>query len=489
MYRRHPLELPCAGQRVQLVLSVHKFFCRIPTCPRKVFTERLPELLEPSSRLTMRLRTLLQAIGVAFNGQGGARLGKQLGIQISRVTLLRSLALIPAPEQSQVRAVGIDDFAWKRGKRYGTVIINLENHTVLDLLPDREAESVQTWLAAHPDIEIVSRDRGGAYADGAARGAPQAEQVADRWHICKNLGDALEQALLRLRIRVPARPSDEAIPTSSQPAPEPTPAAREQRMHDTLQRKQELVDQVRSLSASGQSIHCIVNQLGIARNTVRRYLRLDGDIPVAPRPRGKHLLDPHFDYLNEQWRQGETNARRLFEELQRRGYRGCETTVRNFVARLRKKLPGMARPPRQARASAGVPLASSPREIRWLLARREEELEPEERADRTRLLDQSQEAKLLHQLVQAFLQMLRERQADRLDAWMREAHASDIKEMQSFVAGIERDYDAVRAGLHLPWSNGPVEGTVNKIKTHKRLMYGRAGFKLLRQKILHQKVT
>lgn len=149
----------------------------------------------------------------------------------------------------------------------------------------------------------------------------------------------------------------------------------------------------------------------------------------------------------------------------------------------------MARPPRKATSGQGPALASSPREIRWLLTRREEELKPEERADRVRLLEQSQEANLLHQLVQDFLQMLRARQADRLNPWMQAARDSGIKEMISFVAGIERDYDAVRAGLRLNWSQGPVEGTVNKIKTHKRLMYGRAGFKFLRQKMLHQKVT
>lgn len=491
-YRRHPLELPCAGQRVQLLLSVHKFFCRVPTCRRKVFTERLPEFVQPHSRLTTRLRTLIQAIGLAFNGQGGARLGKQFGIQISRVTLLRSLHLIAPPPVGQVRVVGIDDFAWKRGKRYGTVILDLESHEVLDLLPDREADSVQTWLAAHPEIEIVSRDRGGAYADGAARGAPQAEQVADRWHLCKNWGDAVEQALLRLRISVPVRPPGEPPPpqeSSSESVPELSPTARIQRHQETLARKQDLADQVSALRASGQSIRAIADQLGIARNTVRRYLRMDGVIQMAPHPRGKHLLDPHYDYLTERWKQGVINARRLFEEVQTRGYRGCETTVRNFVARLRRGLPGMVRSPRTTTGGHASTPASSPREIRWLLTRREEELEPDERADRARLLEQSQEAKLLHQLVQDFLQMLRARQADRLNTWMQAARDSDIKEMRSFVAGIERDYDAVRAGLRLAWSQGPVEGTVNKIKTHKRLMYGRASFKLLRQKMLHQKVT
>jgi transposase len=187
-----------------LLLSVRKFFCHAATCPRKIFTEQLPELIKPSSRLTTRLRTLIQAINSALNGKGGARLGEQIGFHFSRMTFLRALHLLPTPAVEHVRVVGLDDFAWKRGARYGTIILDLETHTLIDVLPDREAESVKTWLEAHPEIEFVSRDRAGAYADGAARGAPQAKQIADKWHLAKNLGDAMEDYVKRKRLKVPA---------------------------------------------------------------------------------------------------------------------------------------------------------------------------------------------------------------------------------------------------------------------------------------------
>ena len=489
-YRRKPVELPCAGQPIRLLLSVRKFFCRVVTCPRKVFTERIPEFIQPSSRLTTRLRTLVQAICLAFNGNGGVRLGEQIGFHLSRKTLVRSLHLLPASPVESVRVVGIDDFAWKKGKRYGTIILDLETHTILDLLPDREAVSVKEWLVRHPEVEIVSRDRGGAYADGAAQGAPQAEQVADRWHLCKNLGDAVETALLRLRLRVPDRPaSEKETPSAPSPsAPLETPSTEQKRRSQVKRvRKQEVADHIQTLHETGMSIHAIAAQMGIARNTVRRYLRMDGVLDVAPRPRCKTILDPHFEYLNTRWKQGETNAHHLFEELQTKGYRGSETTVRNFVARLRKDLPGMLHPPRRANSGSVTPCATSPRAIRWLLTKQDEELESEEHADRDRLLEHSSDAKMLHQLIQQFMQMIRERQADQLNAWMHVACTCDIKEMKSFAAGIERDYDAVKAGLTLEWSQGPVEGTINMLKMHKRLMYGRASFTLLHLKMLHQK--
>jgi len=182
-YRRKPADLPCAGRPIRLLLTVRKFFCRNTACPRKVFTERLPELIEPASRLTSRLREALQTIGFALNGEGGARLACRLGMPISATTLLRSLHLVPTPPIEKVRVVGLDDWAWRKGQRYGTIIIDQERHVVLDLLAERSAQSVQKWLEMHPEVEIVSRDRGGTYVDGATQGAPQATQVADRWHI------------------------------------------------------------------------------------------------------------------------------------------------------------------------------------------------------------------------------------------------------------------------------------------------------------------
>jgi transposase len=342
------------------------------------------------------------------------------------------------------------------------------------------------WLK--PEIEIVSRDRAGAYADGAAQGAPQAQQIADRWHICKNLGDAVEDYLKRKAIAIPSSPpSDLAsaqVKASPALAPPTAPVKRTRASLAKTEQKQKRVDQVKTMHQEGNSIHTIAARLDLARNTVRRYLRLERPVEPTPRPRKPSQLDPFYDYLSERFKEGCSNAHQLFEELQEKGYRGGETTVRSFVTRLRRGLSGMARPPKHAKQGEAVS-AVSPRELRWLLAKREQELTPEEQHDLKRLLESSSEIKMLSGLLQSFLEMLRSRQPERLNGWMKEARESGIAELGSFVAGIERDYDAVRAGLTFPWSQGPVEGTVNKIKTHKRLMYGRASFILLRQKLLH----
>jgi hypothetical protein len=303
----------------------------------------------------------------------------------------------------KVKAVGIDDFAWKRGKRYGTVIIDLETHRLIDILADREAESVTQWLLAHPEIEIVSRDRAGAYAEGAAQGAPQSLQIADKWHLCENLGDAVEAYLSRKKIQMPSPPSPtvttEQVVAVCSPPPPPEPRPCRYASQEKCERKQALVDQAKSMQEQGYTTYEIADTLHLARNTVRKYLRLEGPIQPTPRTRRLSQLDVFYDYLTERWNEGATNAHRLFLELREKGYRGGETTVRRFVSRLRKGLAGMVRPPKQVvQGAAGSAPITSPREVRWLLTKQEKDLTPEEQNDLTRLLESSAEVKGDHSI-------------------------------------------------------------------------------------------
>jgi transposase len=480
-YRRHPRDLPCTGRPIRLVLTVRKFFCRNPDCSRKVFTERLPDFLEVSSRLTKRLRTAVQDVGFATCGKGGERLGDKLGMGVSDATVLWSLFLIPLPQVGPVRVVGVDDWSWRRGKRFGSILVNLETHKIIDLLVDREAESVKRWLAAHPEVEIVSRDRGGTYVDGATWGAPQATQIADRWHILSNLGDAVEAFLIRTRIRLPDTPAAEPTPERPLSSFSATPGG-QGKSQARLLRKWKLYQRVHELHEAGMSLRKIGEELGLARNTVRTYVRQAPEPPLpTPRPLRASRLDPYEDYLLERWSQGQRNAAQLYREISERGYPGCATMVRAYVAHLRTTTAdGSAPRSRKERANA-----CSPRALRRLLTRKRDDLDQKEQTRLDQLLNLSPEVQAVHALLQAFLQMVRERKHQALRSWMEEAISSGIPELKSFVAGIERDYDAVHAALRLPWSQGVTEGKVNKLKTLKRVMYGRAGFALLRQRLLH----
>lgn len=272
--------------------------------------------------------------------------------------------------------------------------------------------SVKQWLLAHPEIEIVSRDRAGAYADAAAQGAPQAQQIADRWQVCKNLGDAVQAYLVRKKIQMPPSLSPnlttEQVAAVCTPAPSPAPGPCHYASQEKRERKQALIDQVKTLYEQGHSTREVAALLHLARNTVHKYLPMVGPVQPTPRTRRLSQLDPFYEYLTARWNEGCSNAHQLFEELREKGYRGGETTVRSFVVRLRQGLAGMARPPKRAKQGASAS-CTSPREVSQLLSKREEDLTSDEKDDLARLLESSGEVKRVYQLVQAFLQMLRER--------------------------------------------------------------------------------
>jgi transposase len=195
--QRTLLDVPWGGYPVHLVVHLRRFFCTNPTCPARTFREQVPALAIPRARRTQRLHALLCAVGLAVAGEAGARLATQLGMVWSPDTLLRLVNQMLTPQCATVRAVGIDDWAYRTGTRYGTIVLDLERHLPIDLLPDRELSSVVTWLQAHPGIEIITRDRDSTYAQAGRIGAPQARQVADRWHLLSNLGEMLRRLVTR----------------------------------------------------------------------------------------------------------------------------------------------------------------------------------------------------------------------------------------------------------------------------------------------------
>jgi transposase len=480
-YRRKPRDLPCAGRPIRLQFTVKKFFCREPRCPRKIFTERLGDFIEVSSRLTKRLRAAVQDIGFATNGKEGERLSSKLAIPVSDVTLLWSLYLVPLPQVGQVEVIGIDDWSYRRGKRYGSIIVDLRTHKIIDLLPERTVESVVAWLDIHPEVEVISRDRGGTYVDGATQGAPLAIQVCDRWHLLKNLGEAVEAFLIRARIRLPdtvaLQPTLEHPLTTYSATP-----AQQGRTQARLLRKWKLYQRIQELHESGMSLRKIGEELGLARNTVRKYFRQAPQTPLpTPRPLQRSKLDRYEEYILTRLSQGCTNAAQIHREIAEMGFVGGKTNVRAYVAHLRKSTANGESPARRAARAQAL----SPRALRWLLTHERKDLSQEEQAQLDQLLAVSEDVQTIHVLLHDFLDMVREHAHKQLRTWMEKATDSGIPELKSFVAGVERDYDAVKEALRLPWSQGVTEGKVNKLKTIKRQMYGRAGFPLLRQRLLH----
>ena len=346
VYRRVLSDLPWQGRPVKIEVTARRFRCPNQLCPRQTFAERLPGVMALSSRRTGRLRDLQQHLALALGGAAGARLAARLAIPVSPDTLLRSAlerSCVEAPALTP-RVLGIDDWAWRRGHRYGTMLVDLEKKAVIDLLPDREAATIANWLRKRSGVEIVARDRAGAYADGIRQGAPDAVQVADRWHLLRNLGDAVKDvadkhsggaALAAQHVRAHLRAST-ATPPSSVPTigpPKPSGAARASAA--SYARRQSRYEEAARLRAAGASIKRIAAELGTERKTVRRWLRL-GHAPLWKQPAGDSILDPYVEFLTRRWNEGCHNAAQLWRDLVPLGFRGRPTTVRQWVGKRRR---------------------------------------------------------------------------------------------------------------------------------------------------------
>ena len=323
------------GIPVRIELRVRRFFCATDDCSQRIFTERLPNTVGRHSRRTCHLSQVLDRIALTLGGSAGARLAQQLGIDADGSTLLRALRRrrTPVPSRSP-RVVGIDDWAWRKGQRYGTIFCDLEQNKVIDLLPDRSADSTAAWLRAHPSIEVVSRDRATLYAEAASKAAPNAVQIADRWHMLRNLSEALVSVLAPHH-----RAIDQAartVFTNSLPAvagtvpclPMLTRAqqTRQQRRERRFIRYESVMELVRK-GISQREISCT---LGVDRRTVRRWTRACG-FPERKEVRRKNAIDQHRPYLDQRWNEGCRNAAQLWREIRDRGFSGTSSSLRQWV--------------------------------------------------------------------------------------------------------------------------------------------------------------
>ena len=484
-YWRRLRDLPWQGSAVELRVEVRRFRCRGRDCPRKTYAERLPLVMARYARETARLSETIRLIGYVLGGEAGSRLSDRLGMGTSPDIVLRRIKQGPTISVLPTKVLGVDDWAWRKGQRYGTILIDLERHVPIDLLPDRSAESLESWLKAHPGVEVISRDRAGAYADGANQGAPEAVQVADRFHLLCNLTSAVQRSLEPRRALLRTIASEASRPTPTTPsAPQlPLPKTRyQQRKDERRERRLERYNQIIELHQQGMSQSEIGRQLHIERKTVRRFLRA-GRFPERSAPhRRPPRVNAFYDYLQQRWNEGCHNATQLWHEIQGRGYSGSRSMVAKLVAEFRTSGTKYFR---QRVVQPEVKHHDlSPRQAAMLMARRPEDLSVDQQRLVARLTEASPEIATMHNLVGEFRALLRGRREEDLPTWTDHAVASGLPEMKRFCETLLRDQSAVRAAIRLPWSNGQVEGQVHRLKLIKRQMYGRAGFLLLKRRVL-----
>ena len=477
-------DLPWQGRRVVLRLAVRRFQCRNGACARRTFTERLPGVA-PYAQTTIRLTAMHQAIGFALGGEPGARLAEKLAVPTSPDTLLRrvrlaALGTIPSP-----RVLGIDDFAFRKGQTFGTILVDLERRRVVDLLPDREADTVAAWLRAHRGAEVITRDRATAYAQAAREAAPEAMQVADRWHLLKNLRDALERVLQRRTSAIRAllsnhKPASSAPPERDEaraPASGESPAERQRRREDQFER-------VRRLHEEGYSLRRIAAELSMHYRTVERYVRSDACPDWGRGHRRPSALDRFEEYIRRRLSQGCRNRRRLRGELVLMGCRVRRTAVEDYIRRLEADR-GVASSPARPRDSKPQIQVPSARKLAIMSMIRPEDWTEEDRQHLSALCSSDGAIGEAMDLAAGFAALIRNRAPDSLSAWLSRAERCSVAGMRSFARGLRQDEAAVRAAMTVDWSNGQVEGRVNRLKLVKRSMFGRARFDLLRARVLY----
>ncbi|MBW4509456.1 MAG: ISL3 family transposase [Scytonematopsis contorta HA4267-MV1] len=502
-YERKLADLSWANYSCSLELRVRKFFCINTECKRRIFTERLPGITMPWARRTIRLASQLTAIGLSSGGAAGVRLSQRLGLKTSRNTLLNLVRRVELPLFDSLKIIGVDDFCFRKCKTYGTIIVDLEKNRPITLLKDRSAETLSEWLKLHPGIKIVSRDRAKAYEKGINEGAPDAIQVADRFHLLQNLAQTLYEVfgihsqdvkvVEQIQNKTSVIQSEENIAIYSANQKTQTQILQQEKAEKRRMWRLENHQQVWELRSRGWSGEAIAKKLGIGRATVFRYLRNSTFIERRGRKdKGQSLVDFYQNYIQKRWNEGCHEAKILFNEIKQQGYKGSYATVTRYMKRLLqdqglKKIPKSSR--KKIKLVSKLPIISlTPYRLTWLIMGSYDKEISESRREEIIALLKAQNTSLASaiDLGLDFISLICKRKVEDLDSWLNQAYNSILSPFHRFAKSLLEDYSAVKAALTLPWSNGPVEGQINRLKMLKRQMYGRAKIDLLNRRFLLQ---
>jgi transposase len=517
-YQRHPHDLPCLGYRVQMHLTVRRFFCHNSLCQHVTFAESFPGFLNYKARRTQRLKKQQLAVAFSAGGEEGRRLLEALRMPLSGDLLIREIRLTPEEGLETPRVLGIDDWAKLKGQTYGTILVDLESSRPIDLLDSRETEAVAAWLKAHPGVEIIGRDRSLEYAKAVKEGAPEAQQVADRWHLLKNLREAIENLLIHKPAALQAvayeGPDEKAVETVNSGSETTKTAETENKtsgeeasitpVHHLLTkaerdkiarqaRRKSRYERVRQLHQAGYSMRAIAMQVKLSRRTVKKYITTD-ECPQYTRERVRpSILTPYLPYLEIQWQAGFTNATQLWREICSQGFSGSRSLVSRWAAAERKHLPRSTRYSRKQPDGVKIPIRRmnepppwSVSRTSWLLVKDREQMDEKERAALAQIKAADSQIAIAAALAERFVSMVKQREGRNLKQWLLDVTHSGIQALMSFANGIRSDLQAVRNALSMIWSNGPTEGHINRLKLIKRKMYGRANFDLLRKRVLYR---
>lgn len=514
-YTRQPIDLAWGSLQTQIELHVRRFHCDVMGCAQRIFSEQLPGFVQRYARRTEQLNDQLLLLAYVAGGAVGSRVATGFKIPISADSLLRLVRRGGRlTDQPTPRVLGVDDWAKRKGHSYGTILCDLERHCVIDLLDDREATTLQTWLEAHPGIEVICRDRAGQYAEGARLGAPNAIQVADRFHLLMNLTDTVKLVAERQRaqlqvnvvkpIRIETQSNDETPRRRTSyhlklPRQNRFLQRREQRQQRWLDRQRE----VQNLKAQGFSQRQIQIQLKMSRGALKRYLSHDTLPEHALR---NATIKPYATYLEERWQAGVHNATQLFNDIVARGYRGSYLLVSRFVQPWRNILtqsvvaaehtpltttlsdPPVTETPVALPATLTVREVCTPRQVAFWVTRDPDKLKPHQKDKLEQLLANVPELLSARELAQDFRRLLMQHQPHQFDGWFTRASQSLLTEFQGFAQGLIRDKEAVISAIATTFSNGQTEGHVNRLKTIKRQMFGRGKLDLLRKRIMRPAV-
>src|SRR5260370_2192895 len=486
-YSRSPQDLPISGKTVRWVLRVRRFRCQNPGCPQRTFAERCPEVVAPHGQRTKRLTASIWPYGGEVSSKPAARLLSHMGIVVSSATLLRLAKRTAQQPLAVPKALGVDDFACRRGPSYGTLLVDLTSHRPVDLLPDRAANTLSQWLRTHPGVDYLSRDRSAEYARGASEGAPSAQQVVDRWHLVKNLREALERVLGRVHERLKQRQRASGLPVRSR-AKRRRSKPEQMASHMARLRREARYQDVLALYQQGVPVLRIAEDLHMSRTTVRKFVAAGAFPERATTLRGKSIIDPYVPSLQQRLAQGPANASQLWREVREQGFSGGYKVVARWLQaqgwQLRKgrysqarRMPEPVRPvtapgtpppqeqeqPEQANGSPRATLeepVESPRHLVWLLLRDPARLSETDEHMLT-FIRQEPTVELAYTLAQRFIHLMHEHQAAQLESWISTCTSSGITDMETFAVGLQKELSAIQAALTLSYSTGPVDGQVN----------------------------